>query len=243
MFGLFLFTPAFAQNPTNSGLSSVTLYSPAKYKLTNSPRLANGALRPDFSRAYFSFSKGRYINAARSEIGFGQIGDWFMLTPSDENRSVIKDLGKQEWSDQFKVAALKPLSKLNPGEHLSVIVDVSGTSGGGGTCTGVAGYFPGVANVESRGMLESGPSTDAFGNDSSNRLPVLTVPCSPGSGKSSHRSKLEPRGLFARVIPGHVYEIHIVDPMSDYYVLFRVESLVAGDTCTFSWKRIPTPSG
>ena len=51
--------------------------------------------------------------------------------------------------------------------------------------------------------------------------------------------KVDP--IFTRAIPGHIYVIRVVDEVEDFYVLFRVESLVRGDNCTITWKRVPAP--
>ena len=239
MFGLFLLAPALAQTATSSDLSSVTLYSPAKYKLTGSPPLASGQLRPDFSRASFSFTRGSVVGGGDSDISFGMIGpEWFMLTSatSGKKRSVIKDLGKRDWSDRLRVAVLDPAD-----EHRHVSINVSGNAGANGnTCAGLAGYFPGVASVQGRSAF-SDPMTDSYGNVDTRMLTVVDNQCHPGNGPRT--PKLKPSELFAKAIAGHIYEIHIVDSQHDYYVLLRVDALVAGDNCTFSWRRIPTPSG
>jgi hypothetical protein len=39
----------------------------------------------------------------------------------------------------------------------------------------------------------------------------------------------------------HVYLVHTTDSDTDFYALFRVESLEAGDYVKISWKRIDTP--
>jgi hypothetical protein len=38
-----------------------------------------------------------------------------------------------------------------------------------------------------------------------------------------------------------MYVLRVVDDAEDFYVLFRVESVVRGDNCTITWKRVPAP--
>jgi len=45
----------------------------------------------------------------------------------------------------------------------------------------------------------------------------------------------------ARVVVGHLYVVHSKDSDSDFYVLFRVETLLPSDQVTISWKRVPSP--
>lgn len=47
--------------------------------------------------------------------------------------------------------------------------------------------------------------------------------------------------MLAKIVSGHMYVIHVVKAQSDFYVLVHVDSLVKGDNCTISWKRIPSP--
>jgi hypothetical protein len=157
--------------------------------------------------------------------------EWFTLTASDEQRSVIKDLGKRNWPDAFKVAALEPLSKMNPGEHRHVSVDVSGASGGRPLCVPVfvGGRALDIPNTDSTG---TGGAESRIGT-------VENGHCE--SVSRTRKPKFNPSALFAKAIADHMYELHIVDSQSDYYVLLRVDALVPGDNCTFSWKRIPTP--
>ena len=47
--------------------------------------------------------------------------------------------------------------------------------------------------------------------------------------------------MFVRAVLGHIYVIHVVDDVRDFYALFRVENLQKGDQCTISWKLIAPP--
>jgi len=47
--------------------------------------------------------------------------------------------------------------------------------------------------------------------------------------------------IFARIIVGHLYLVHVKDEDSDFYALFRVEALTQRESCTISWKQIPPP--
>jgi hypothetical protein len=47
--------------------------------------------------------------------------------------------------------------------------------------------------------------------------------------------------MFVKAVAGHMYVIHVVDEARDFYVLFRVDSIERGDSCTISWRLIPSP--
>lgn len=58
---------------------------------------------------------------------------------------------------------------------------------------------------------------------------------------SAGTKKVAPYDQFVRIRSGHIYLLHVKSKRKNFYVLFRVEDLVPGDSCTFSWKRIPPP--
>jgi hypothetical protein len=45
----------------------------------------------------------------------------------------------------------------------------------------------------------------------------------------------------AKAIVGHMYLVHTKDRASDFYTLFRVEELKPSESCTISWKIVPSP--
>lgn len=53
--------------------------------------------------------------------------------------------------------------------------------------------------------------------------------------------KHAPYDQFVRIRPGHIYLMHVKSRRKDFYVLFRVEELNPGDSCTISWKAVPPP--
>lgn len=48
-------------------------------------------------------------------------------------------------------------------------------------------------------------------------------------------------GHTAKAFVHHMYVAHIKDRRSDFYVMFRVEELQPNDSCTISWKLVPSP--
>jgi hypothetical protein len=44
-----------------------------------------------------------------------------------------------------------------------------------------------------------------------------------------------------KAVIDHVYVVHVVDDVRDFYVLFRVEALERGDSCSISWRVVPSP--
>jgi len=144
----------------------------------------------DERRACFSFKHGARPagTGGQWELGFGFMAindeDWFILSPSRESRSVIRDLGELQWTDAYQVPSLKLLPALPDGQQRQITVDASADTG--------------------------------------KQWAATTT-------------------IFAKVITGHLYALHIKDQESDFYVLFRVERFERGTSCTFSWKPIPSP--
>lgn len=65
----------------------------------------------------------------------------------------------------------------------------------------------------------------------------ITVDSSGDTGKAWAKNN----GVFVKAIVGHMYAMHVKDTDSDFYVLFRVESIERGDNCTISWQIAPSP--
>lgn len=52
--------------------------------------------------------------------------------------------------------------------------------------------------------------------------------------------EITPEGVNVRAVAGHIYVMRVKDDKSDFYVMFRVESLPEGE-CVITWKRVPSP--
>ena len=108
--------PSKAQDVTAQ--HTVTLYSLLQYH--------------DQSRASVYLETAAYAGRYKwGDVGYGlgRFGaefDWLQISAADIDRSVIKDLGRYDWSDKFTVPWLEPLAKLKPGEHREVSVETSG---------------------------------------------------------------------------------------------------------------------
>lgn len=80
-------------------------------------------------------------------------------------------------------------------------------------------------------------------------VPVLFASPAPHEGGVSVRfedgkvAEVSPAGVNVRAVAGHLYVLHVKDRDSDFYVMFRVESLDPKGECTISWKRVPSPPG
>jgi hypothetical protein len=212
-----------------------TLYSPLQYN-------------HDQSRAFFDFQKGEVAKrGAPWDLAYGLLRageefDWFQSSGSFGNRSVIKDLGRLEWTSRFDVPVIEPLPKLKPGERRMVTVDVSGADGADGArgrdgTLGRSGYADPVnagpsklptSDIDDTGVIRSNPAPD----------PAPKIEPRP-KPKRDGKPKIDP--MFVKVVVGHIYAIHVVDDSRDYYVLFRVEELTRGDHCTISWRLAPAP--
>jgi hypothetical protein len=220
-------SPACAQTvstDTSPEISSVTLYAPLKYK-------------HDQSRAVFDFQGG--ARPARSwgrwDLGYGFLYagnefDWLQSSSAQGHRTVIRELGKHDWTDNFTVPEVEPMPKLKPGEQRRIGVDTSGADGADGA-DGLPGAR-GEDGADPDGVVRSRPTHDPS---------VPVVPSRrPSRPKHDGKPKIDP--LFVKAIPGHMYVIHVVDDVNDFYALFRVEALETGDNCTISWKRITAPT-
>lgn len=53
----------------------------------------------------------------------------------------------------------------------------------------------------------------------------------------THKAWAAAATTFSKVVPGHMYLMHIKEKKADFYVLFRVEKLEQQKLCEFSWRR------
>src|SRR5260370_23058625 len=86
----------------------------------------------DEGKSCFSFKYGlaKEITKGRWDLGYGFLSisdqDWFTLNPtSNENCSVIRDLGKLDWKGPFTVPVLEPLPELPKGKWREITIDSS----------------------------------------------------------------------------------------------------------------------
>ena len=218
-----------------SAQETVTLYSPLKYN-------------HDDSRAFFDFEKGEVAkrgapwNLAYGLLRANEEFDWFQSSRSFGDRSVIKDLGRLEWTSRFVVPVIEPLPKLKPGEQRIVKVDVSGADGADGdsgrdATLGRSGWADPVNagpsklpthDIDDTGVIRTQPAADF--------APKIAPRPKP---KHDGKPRIDP--FFVKAVVGHIYAIHVVNDTRDYYVLFRVEALTRGDHCTISWRLAPAP--
>ena len=200
---------------------SATLYSPYKH--------------PNESRTLcLNFQTGLRPSAREScGLQYGLLGinndfDWLQTGMGQGVRTVIKDLGKYDWNDRVDVPAIAALPKLQPGEKRTVNIDVSGADGANGAHGANASRVdPGSGVIQAKEIQL----------DSRTPRPVLFEPAPPRP-KQDGKPKVDP--AFVKAVVGHMYVVHVVDEVSDYYALFRVDALENG-ACTVSWKLIPPP--
>ncbi len=200
---------------TQGGLT--TLYSPNKYPNTRKKICIQFHAPEGTSEPCDLFYGNLY---AGDEL------DWFQSSGAAGNRSVIKDLGSRNWNSALQVPAVEPLPKLKPGEQRQVTIDVSGADGKDG-CPGA----PGQPGADADGIVRNQNPISAGSKP--------TDPCPQRPNKRDGKPKIDP--LFVKAIVEHMYVIHVVDDVRDFYALFRVEALERGDNCTISWQFIPAP--
>jgi hypothetical protein len=154
----------------------------------------------------------------------GDDWDWFDTAGAKEIRTVVRDLGYLEWSDDFKVPVVAPFPKLGPGEERKITVNTSGADGADG-----APGAPGRDGADADGVVRP------------HRWPaeIPVPPPPPSKPKHDGKPKIDP--VFAKAILHHMYVVHVVDEVNDFYVLMRVEEVLRGDSCTVAWRVIPSP--
>lgn len=116
-------TPEPTKSITPVATQSITLHPPHDKATGNY----------DETRACFSFKMARMKlpNSTDWDLGYGFLNisneDWLMVgTIARDKRSVMKELGKYNWSDSFKIPVLEPLPELKEGEERRISVDSSG---------------------------------------------------------------------------------------------------------------------
>jgi hypothetical protein len=110
---------------------------------------------------------------------------------------------------------------LKEGEHFNIVIDASGADG-----------EPGKNGK--RGA--NGRNADG----TVNQAPEESNSSAENAGKAISK-KLKTNDVFVKAKPDGMYAIRVVEENSDFYVLFRIESLKRGDECVISWKRIASP--
>lgn len=217
--------PVLSQSTATS--STMTLYSPIKH-------------RGEGLRSCINFqTRGERVLDAPCDLKYGLLylgedKDWF-LSPIEHSRSLVRDLGRLRWDDKFKIPVVAPLPPLKPGETRSVTIDTSGAAGADGI-DGVDGASaPGSSHPDS---VSSGFPVRT--NDTYNSPSLGTLAKQSRTKRHNGNPKIDP--IITKAATGHLYVMHVVDKVSDFYVLFRVESLERGDNCTISWKLIPPPT-
>lgn len=78
-------------------------------------------------------------------------------------------------------------------------------------------------------------------------VPVLFASPNPHTGELTHSyaggrlREISPKEVIVKAAVGHMYVMHVKDGKTDYYVMFRVESIDPKGECTLSWKLVPSP--
>ena len=61
------------------------------------------------------------------------------------------------------------------------------------------------------------------------------------SSADTHQHWAHTTNIFAKVVLGHIYALHVKDYTADFYVLFRVDGFEQNKRCTISWRLTPRP--
>lgn len=204
-----------------------TLYSPYKFPNEKRERCLN--FQTGLNTLMFGSCDLRY-----GYLGINNDFDWLQVGMDQGVRSVIKDLGARNWTDSLDVPIVAARPKLKPGEVRTVTIDASGADGANGAAgaRGTSGgstprVDPGSGVIQAKEIMI----------DSRESPPTLFAPAPP-TPRRDNKPKVDP--AYTKAIVGHMYVARVVDEVSDYYALFRVDALGDG-TCTISWKLIPAP--
>ncbi len=63
----------------------------------------------------------------------------------------------------------------------------------------------------------------------------ITVDSSAGT----HQAWAKSTNMFAKVVLGHIYLVHVRDEAADFYAMFRVEEFEQRKYCTITWRLVP----
>lgn len=110
-----------------SAQQTITLYAPENKERTKHSE----------AKSWFNFQFGvrgnehRRISNNNWDLGYGFLAisneDWFTVSlQGNDSQSVIKDLGKLDWSGSFEIPKLAPLPVVEKGKSRQVIIDSSG---------------------------------------------------------------------------------------------------------------------
>jgi hypothetical protein len=214
-FSLFLAVAGSLSVPAGNAQSSfVTLYAVLKYP--NDAR--KGCLN------FQSNHPNEPCDLRYGNLYAGDDWDWLQSSTTNGQRSVIKDLGVLNWDSKFQVSAVEPFPRLKPGEQRRITIDTSGADGADGA--------PGADGRD-------GADADGIVRPRPREVQKLTESFTPARPKRDGKPRIDP--IFVKAVAGHMYVIHVVDDVRDFYVLIRVDKVVRGDNCTISWKLIQAP--
>jgi hypothetical protein len=226
-------SPVLSQSAATG--STVTLYSTIKHKGEGLKSCVNFQTMR---------ARAQYVpcDLSYGSLYAGEDWDWFQSSTS-HSRSVVRDLGRLNWDDNFKVPVVAPLPLLKEGETRHVTIDVSGADGADGADGEAGRDGAGADGVSATGSFRMDNVPYGFpvrAIESYERATLETLPKHSRPKRHDGIPKIDP--IFTKAATGHLYVMHVVDKVSDFYVLFRVESLERGDNCTISWKLIPPPT-
>ena len=98
--------------------------------------------------------------------------------------------------------------------------------------------------ADSRGTQSVLKDLGAMTWDEVTRVPPLPASPTPHTGAVVYtRRGVGPGNLIVKAVAGHMYLLHVKDHKTEYYVMFRVESLGPNGECKLTWKRVPPPEG
>lgn len=235
--GIFLITAATAfaigqgRSSSDFGIDIVELYAP--WEWTEQKAKFNQSL---YFKSCFNLLRLERRCDGTEFISYGnRFGDnWdiFSVGGAKDSQTRMIDLGRHEWNDQIDVPWITPWAKLKPGEQRHITVNTSGADGRDGApgMNADGTYTLGSATEKGRP-----PRSDGFADKPITKQVSTAVKTDSGALRTDNYTP------FMEVKPGHIYAVHIVDPVNDHYLLIRVEDLIRGTKVAISFKRIDAP--
>lgn len=227
-------------------LKSITLYSPFD------PGGRKPVFHPElYAKSCLNLLTLEYGCGYSPSIDFGtRIGvniNLFKVAGGKNDQTRMVRVGDYKWTDDFVLPVVEPWDPLAPDEKRSVVMNASGASGRSGS-NGRAGmpgmngdgtFTPSTASDDL--SSSSFPTSDNFaGSKDYASAPVtLQVSSSVKNGKGTVKSSQYSPLVEAR--KGGFYMIRVLEGPHDFYVVLRVDELVAGKSITLSYFKLDLP--
>jgi len=222
-------------------LKSITLFSPFD------PGGRNAVFRPElYAKSCLNLLTLEYGCGSSPTIDFGtRIGvniNLFKVAggKNDQTRMVL--VGDHKWTDDFVLPVVEPWAPLAPDEKRSIVMNASGGTGtpGGNGRNGSPGVGA-VAGMNGDGTLTTFPSSDTVSGSKNYASAPVTLQVSTTVKNQKGMVKNSEYSPIVEARKGGFYMIRVLEGPHDFYVVLRVDELVAGKAITLSYFKLDLP--